>query len=100
MLENCSKEFFYYPLRALLEFYSDKAHERSLGKRLNAESLLAYKVKKVTMGRVLQLTDFKKNLISDARARTTKDPYTQIYQDTITMISRTISQFQTNQNNN
>lgn len=69
MLENCSEEFYYYPFRALLEFYSDKAHERSLGKRLNAESLLAYKIKKVTMGRVLQLTDFKKNLINDSRHR-------------------------------
>ena len=40
MLENCEPEYFYYPIRALSEFYAEEVHERSLGKRLNAESLL------------------------------------------------------------
>ena len=52
MLENCDPEYFYYPIRALSEFYAEEVHERSLGKRLNAESLLQYKTKKDRMGRV------------------------------------------------
>jgi phosphoenolpyruvate carboxylase len=62
MLENCGKEFYYYPIRALLEFYSDQVQERSLGKRLNATSLLEFKAKKERLGRVQQLADHKKKL--------------------------------------
>lgn len=51
MLENCDQEFYYFPIRALSEFYAEEVHERSLGKRLNAESMLSYKTKKDRMGR-------------------------------------------------
>jgi hypothetical protein len=62
MLENCEKEFYYYPIRALLEFYSEEVQERSLGKRLNANSLIEFKSKKERLGRIQQLTDHKKKL--------------------------------------
>jgi len=52
MLENCDSKFYYYPIRALSEFYAEEVQERSLGKRLNAETLLSYKTKKDRMGRV------------------------------------------------
>ncbi len=62
MLENCDSKYFYYPIRALSEFYAEEVQERSLGKRLNADSLLSYKANKDRMGRVFQLTDFTKML--------------------------------------
>ena len=55
ILENCDSQYYYYPIRALSEFYGDEVQERSLGKRLDAESLLRYKYKKDRMGRVIQL---------------------------------------------
>ena len=33
MLENCEPKFYYYPIRALSEFYVEEVYERSLGKR-------------------------------------------------------------------
>jgi len=65
MLENCDREYFYYPIRALSEFYAEEVHERSLGKRLNAESLLAYKGKKERIGREYQLKDFTKAVMNN-----------------------------------
>jgi len=52
-LENCEPQFFYYPIKALSEFYSEEEKGRSLGKRLNAESLLCYKNIKQWRGRVI-----------------------------------------------
>ena len=42
-LDYGSPELYYYPLRALAEFFSNQKTARELSKRLNAESLLAYK---------------------------------------------------------
>jgi len=53
ILENCEPQFFYYPIKALSEFYSEEEKGRSLGKRLNAESLLCYKNIKQWRGRVI-----------------------------------------------
>jgi hypothetical protein len=53
ILENCDSQYYYYPIRALSEFYGDEVQERSLGKRLDAESLLSYKYKKDRMGRII-----------------------------------------------
>ena len=60
MLENCPQEFYYFPLRALKEFYTQDLEAKALGKRLNSESLLSYKAQKEWKGRKNQLFDFKK----------------------------------------
>jgi len=43
MIEHCKIKFYYYPLRALAEFFMEGESEKALSKRLNAESLLKYK---------------------------------------------------------
>lgn len=60
ILENCNKDYYYFPIKALSEFYAEKSDERSLGKRLAAENLLCYKNIKEWRGRSYLLTDFKK----------------------------------------
>lgn len=43
MMEHCKIKHYYYPLRALAEFFVEGESEKSLSKRLNAENLLKYK---------------------------------------------------------
>ena len=51
MIENCKVKNYYYPLRALTEFYLEGDAERALSKRLNSESLLCYKQDKEILGK-------------------------------------------------
>ena len=60
MLDHCSSKYYYYPLKALTEFFLEEDAERSLSKRLNAESLLTYKQSKEILGREILLKDFSK----------------------------------------
>jgi len=61
ILENCEdSNFYYYPIRALAEFYTEKNEERLLGKRLKSENLMFYKHLKEQRGRTYMLIDFKK----------------------------------------
>lgn len=60
ILENCDSKMFYFPIRALTEFYAEKDEERLLGKRLNSESLFCYKTVKEWRGRVYLLVDYNK----------------------------------------
>lgn len=68
MLETCEPQYYYFPIRALAEFYTIEISEKSLGKRIISESLLKYKIQKEFTGRHMMLVDFKKsvdlNLIS------------------------------------
>lgn len=49
-LDYGAPNLYYYPLRALTEFFSNQKTARELSKRLNAESLLAYKQHKEMLG--------------------------------------------------
>ena len=102
MLENCDKEFYYYPIRALLEFYSDQVQERSLGKRLNATSLLEFKTKKERLGRNEQLIDHKKKLCmkNTNPEQHVSNQYLLVYTDTINIIGRVISNFTISKHSN
>ena len=65
MIQECDPALYYYPMRALQEFYFQEVSEKSLGKRLSSESFLQYKMKKERQSRNNLLTDFKKmSLIS------------------------------------
>jgi len=43
MIEHCPAKYYYYPIRALTEFFVHGESEKALGKRLNSKSLLHYK---------------------------------------------------------
>ena len=43
IIQNCEKKHYYFPLRALTEFYLDGDSDKALGKRLTEESLFIYK---------------------------------------------------------
>ena len=60
MIENCETKFYFYPLRALTEFFVEEETEKALSKRLGLENLLSYKQSKEILGRELQLTDLTK----------------------------------------
>ncbi len=58
MIEHCEVKYYYYPLRALTEFYIEGESEKALSKKLNAENLLIYKQNKTVFGRDLILIDY------------------------------------------
>jgi len=45
-MQHTKPEYFYYPLRALSEFFAEEKTEKALSKRLNADALLQYKQSK------------------------------------------------------
>jgi len=51
VLQNSQRNHYYYPLRALAEFYIEGESEKALSKRLTESNLLTYKYKKDFMGR-------------------------------------------------
>ena len=51
VLQNCQRSHFYFPLRALAEFYLEGESEKALGKRLTEENLFIYKQRKDFLGR-------------------------------------------------
>ena len=51
IIQNCNTKHYYFPLRALAEFYFEGESEKALSKRLNEDSLLLYKEKKAFLGR-------------------------------------------------
>ena len=60
MIENCKSKHYFYPLRALTEFFLEEENEKALSKRLNSESLIDYKKGKEVLGREIYLMDFNK----------------------------------------
>lgn len=50
-MTHCKPQHYYYPMRALTEFYLEKESERSLKKRLIAKDLLTYKKNKEILDR-------------------------------------------------
>jgi hypothetical protein len=95
ILENCKQEMYYYPIRALTEFYAEKDEERLLGKRLNSENLLCYKNVKEWRGRVYQLVDFNKKQSLDSMNVEAHEhqQYHQLYQCTIATINQITGKF-------
>lgn len=53
MIENCETKFYFYPLRAITEFFLEGEDEKALSKRLGLNNLLSYKISKEILGRKL-----------------------------------------------
>lgn len=51
ILQNCEKKFYFFPLRALSEFYFEGETDKALGKRLTEDTLFLYKERKEFLGR-------------------------------------------------
>ncbi len=51
IIQNCERKHYYFPLRALAEFYFEGESDKALGKRLTEDTLYLYKQRKNFMGR-------------------------------------------------
>jgi len=43
IIQNCERKHYYFPLRALAEFYFEGESDKALGKRLTEDTLYLYK---------------------------------------------------------
>ena len=95
LIETCKVKHFYYPLRALTEFFLEGENEKSLSKRLNSESLLGYKKFKEIYGRELLLVDLKKrNCVIKKGEITIESGYKYLYADTLNLIRGVLSKLE------
>lgn len=59
-MKHCDPKHYYYPMRALTEFFLEKESEKVLSKRLNAKDFLTYKRNKDILGRDHLILDFSR----------------------------------------
>ena len=50
-MTHCIPKYYYFPMRALTEFYLEKESEKALRKRLKDKDFLTYKCNKETRDR-------------------------------------------------
>jgi hypothetical protein len=90
MMQHCEPKYYYYPLRALTEFFLEEETEKALSKRLNAESLLSYKRGKEILGKDIQLMDFNKRKVISKK----EGGYKYLYADTLNLIRGVVSKLE------
>jgi len=99
MIEHCDAKYYYYPIRALAEFFVHGESEKALGKRLNSKSLLHYKQNKSLLGRNLILLEFKKlSRGSNISNSGVVHGYSYLYSDTLSEIRKVLSRLEHTQN--
>lgn len=95
MIEHCKTKHYYFPLRALTEFFLEEENEKALSKRLNSESLMAYKKGKEVFGREIQLMDFnKRNMVHKKGDVILGSGYKYLYADTLSLIRSVLSKLE------
>eukprot|EP00347_Sterkiella_histriomuscorum_P003504 403364047 len=102
LIEHCNSKYYYFPLRALSELFSESESEIALSKRLNSESLLYYNLQKKVQGRDLIVVDFKMfsqdKKIKDFNQKVMGSGYSLLYADTLSEIRKILSRLEQNQN--
>lgn len=91
MMDHCDSKFYYYPMKALSEFFLEKEAEKSLSKRLNAESFLSYKNYKEILGRSDQLKEYNTQSSLKRGNIMVASGFRYLYTDTIKAIRAVIS---------
>ena len=96
-MKYCKPKAYYYPLRAIAEFFKEKESEKELSKKLNAKDHLNYKLKKEVLERDKLTLEFGRSF----NKRHENDGilgYTYLYNETLKMIRSSIGKYDQEKN--